>query len=59
MLSDREPLAQRAILVKKGRDSGGPVVYWMSREQRTADNRGLLLAQHVALLHRRPLVVVF
>jgi deoxyribodipyrimidine photo-lyase len=59
MLTGREPLKQRARLIRKGQDSGGPVVYWMSREQRTADNWGLLLAQHVAMLHRRALVVVF
>lgn len=37
----------------------GPVVYWMSREQRVADNWGLYHAQQIALERRLPLVVVF
>lgn len=37
----------------------GPVVYWMSREQRVADNWGLLHAQQVALERTQPLAVVF
>lgn len=39
-------------------DSGGPVVYWMSREQRVNDNWGLLYARDLAG-DSRPLVVVF
>ena len=50
---------QRIRLEKDGRDNGGPVVYWMSREQRVADNWSLLLAQKVALKNKRPLIVVF
>lgn len=37
----------------------GPVIYWMSREQRAHDNWGLLLAQQKGLELQRPLVVVF
>ena len=37
----------------------GPVVYWMSRDQRVLDNWALLYAQQMALDLRRPLVVVF
>jgi deoxyribodipyrimidine photo-lyase len=37
----------------------GPVIYWMSREQRAHDNWGLLLAQQMALELQRPVVVVF
>ena len=50
---------QRIQLVRDGRDSGGPDVYWMSREQRVADNWSLLLAQKIAVDKKRPLVVVF
>ncbi len=50
---------QRIRLVKKGNDTGGPVVYWMTREQRVADNWALLLAQNIAVEHKRALVVVF
>ncbi len=37
----------------------GPVIYWMSREQRVADNWGLLYAQKLAVELQQPLVVVF
>ena len=37
----------------------GPVVYWMSRDQRVRDNWALLHAQELALELRRPLVVFF
>lgn len=50
---------QRTRLVKEGGDPGGPVVYWMSREQRVADNWGLLLSQNIAMERKRPLAVVF
>jgi len=37
----------------------GPVVYWMSRDQRLEDNWALLYAQEKALALRQPLEVVF
>ena len=37
----------------------GPVVYWMSRDQRAADNWVLIAAQRQALEMRRPVVVLF
>lgn len=37
----------------------GPVVYWMSRDQRTKDNWALLFAQQQALEYKVPLVVIF
>lgn len=37
----------------------GPVVYWLHRDMRAADNWGLLLAQRLALDADRPLAVVF
>lgn len=45
-----------------GRTAGrttGPVVYWMSRDQRAADNWSLLYAQERALARHAPLTVVF
>ncbi len=48
--------------VKKlnSQDTGtGPVVYWMSRDQRIRDNWALLYAQELALAKKQPLVVVF
>ena len=37
----------------------GPVVYWMSRDQRVNDNWALVYAQEIATLKKVPLVVVF
>ncbi len=37
----------------------GPVIYWMSRDQRVQDNWALLYAQEMALERRQPLVVIF
>jgi deoxyribodipyrimidine photo-lyase len=50
---------QRISLIKQGNDTGGPVVYWMTREQRVSDNWALLLAQNIAAEHKRALVVLF
>ena len=38
---------------------GGPVIYWLSRDQRARDNWALLYAQQLALDHQAPLAVVF
>ena len=37
----------------------GPVIYWMSREQRVHDNWALLVAQASAIKYKQPLVVLF
>jgi deoxyribodipyrimidine photo-lyase len=37
----------------------GPVIYWMSRDQRVNDNWALLYAQEIALDHKSPLIVAF
>ena len=37
----------------------GPVLYWMSRDQRVQDNFALLYAQELALKHKQPLLVLF
>lgn len=42
-----------------GQDKGGPVVYWMSRDQRAEDNWALTFAQELALKRGSPLGVVF
>ncbi len=44
---------------KVPRHTDGPVVYWMSREQRVHDNWTLLAAQEYALAHKKPLIVFF
>lgn len=39
--------------------AGGPVVYWMSRDQRAKDNWALLFAQQIAVANHSPLAVCF
>ena len=39
--------------------SNGPVVYWMSRDQRVEDNWALLYARELALKLKQPLAVLF
>jgi len=50
---------KRIRILKEGERGKGPVVYWMSRDQRVRDNWALLFAQELALKHREPLAVVF
>jgi deoxyribodipyrimidine photo-lyase len=50
---------ERVRLLKQGTPGKGPVIYWMSRDQRTRDNWALLYAQHQALQAKTPLMVVF
>lgn len=50
---------RRVRLVKEGAEAGGPVVYWMSRDQRARDNWALLFGQELAIMMKRPLVVLF
>jgi deoxyribodipyrimidine photo-lyase len=49
----------RYRLIKEGEEGRGPVVYWMSRDQRVHDNWALFFAQELAIGRKRPLVVVF
>ena len=51
--------SDRARMLKDGRREKGPVVYWMSRDQRVGDNEALAFAQEMALERRSPLAVVF
>lgn len=46
----------RLLLQQK---NDGPVVYWMSRDQRTKDNWALIYAQEMAIKKKQPLLVVF
>ena len=50
---------RRSRLLQQGRRGKGPVICWLSREQRLADNWPLLFAQDLALAAERGLVVVF
>lgn len=51
--------AERIEAIRKGPRREGPVVYWMSRDQRAEDNGALLAAQEMALARREPLAVLF
>jgi deoxyribodipyrimidine photo-lyase len=50
---------KRVRILKTGEKKAGPVVYWMSRDQRVKDNWALLFAQEVALAENVPLGVIF
>jgi deoxyribodipyrimidine photo-lyase len=50
---------KRARLIKEGKKEKGPVLYWMSRDQRVNDNWALLFARKLAMENKSPLVVVF
>lgn len=49
----------RVRLLKKGRVVSGPVLYWMSRDQRIRDNWAFLYARELAVETGVPLGVVF
>ncbi len=50
---------RRITIFRPGQIGSGPIFYWMSRDQRVADNWALLHAQDTAASHHRPLAVVF
>ncbi|MGD8371811.1 MAG: deoxyribodipyrimidine photo-lyase [Syntrophobacterales bacterium] len=50
---------KRVRVIKEGARVEGPVIYWMSRDQRVNDNWALLFAQELALENNVPLGVVF
>jgi deoxyribodipyrimidine photo-lyase len=50
---------KRIRTLKQGKSGDGPVVYWMSRDQRVEDNWALLFAREIAKDADVPFVVVF
>ena len=50
---------KRIRLLQKGTETNGPIVYWMSRDQRVHDNWALLFSQQIALEKKKPLIVLF
>lgn len=50
---------RRIRLLHKASEGKGPIIYWMSRDQRVHDNWALLFAQHLALEKKSPLIVLF
>ncbi|HSW54436.1 MAG TPA: deoxyribodipyrimidine photo-lyase [Ignavibacteriaceae bacterium] len=49
----------RIRLLQPGLKNNGPVVYWMSRDQRVHDNWAMIYAQKLAIEKNKPLAVVF
>ena len=50
---------ERVRILKKGRQDEGPIIYWMSRDQRVKDNWALLFSQELAIKKNKALVVIF
>jgi deoxyribodipyrimidine photo-lyase len=50
---------KRVRIFRKAIERKGPIVYWMSRDQRVHDNWVLVFAQEMALERKVPLIVVF
>jgi deoxyribodipyrimidine photo-lyase len=50
---------QRVRQIKQGPWRSGPVVYWMSRDQRLQDNWALLFSQEIAIKNKSALLVIF
>ena len=51
--------SKRVKILLKGQEKNGPVIYWMSRDQRVNDNWALLYAQELAKERNSPMVVAF
>jgi len=50
---------KRLRILKDGKLSNAPVVYWMQRDQRVHDNWALIYAQEIAIKIEQPLYVLF
>jgi len=50
---------KRIQLIKNGAESNGPVIYWISRDQRVHDNWAMLFAQQLAIQKNKELIVAF
>lgn len=58
MYRRHKDIFRRGRELRFGKPGRGPVVYWMSRDQRVTDNWALLFAQQEAIIHKRKLLVV-
>src|SRR5512140_285772 len=56
-LKSMHPARRKVLAEGEGRE--GPVLYWMSRDQRVADNWALLYAAELAAFRKAPLAVLF
>ncbi len=50
---------KRIRLLQQGKPGNGPVIYWMSRDQRINDNWALVHSVDIAKKNKRPLIIVF
>lgn len=50
---------ERKRVLSEGKMKPGPVIYWMSRDQRADDNWALIFAQELAFERKSPLAIVF
>ena len=50
---------ERRVRIILRKNINGPIVYWMSRDQRVRDNWALIYAQELVLKKKPPLIVVF
>ncbi|MGM0442212.1 MAG: deoxyribodipyrimidine photo-lyase [Elusimicrobiota bacterium] len=50
---------QKRVKILRDKDISGPVLYWMSREQRVKDNWPLIFASKLALKNEVPFIVAF
>ena len=50
---------KRVRTIKEGIVKSGPVILWMSRDQRVKDNWALIFAQKLAIQKKAPLFVIF
>ena len=51
--------SERMRLLQNGAECNGPVIYWMSRDQRAHDNWALIFAQQLAFEKKKPFAVIF
>jgi len=58
-MSERRVKSDRVRMLRTGSAHSGPVIYWMSRDQRVQDNWALVHAQDIARERAVPLAVVF
>ena len=55
----QEMLQKRIIILNETPAGKGPVIYWMSRDQRVNDNWALIYSQELAIREKVPLTVLF
>ncbi|NIM60014.1 MAG: deoxyribodipyrimidine photo-lyase [Candidatus Aminicenantes bacterium] len=51
--------SERVRILKQAEEKPGPIVYWMSRDQRAHDNWALFFSQELAFKQRTSLAVIF